>query len=250
MSYMIENEEMGFLNKLVDTLDAVEKENQYLSADTYDVPRSTDRYPYTEDDEVEDYPFGFMLKEVGFTVKATNRPHFALKITEESDSSDKFTKKITLTMKESEATLKKMWEDLIKEIEQKLNLGIPPRYFYDKWASSQRIAFRFRNIQRETVIDNIYQELVKHIDPATIEERIAEQFRKSEYSRDLSVESKLAFEVDVELHQFFRGEWFIVLSGEKVFLYKEKEEALARFKEEVLANTAAQIDKDIEKFKR
>lgn len=249
MSYRIENEEMGFLNKVADELEKLEKEVKFLEVDIYDIPKATDRHPYHEESEADDYPFSFTYKGKDFDIYPSNYNEFKLEIRESGKSKETF-KTSTFTMKERTPTLKKFWKDLLKEIEEKCDLKEQERYFFYKWCQRQRIS-GYRTPEEDKNCQAIYELLTEDFEPKEIEEMIEKRYKNEGENRiDRDVESELSDRLGIRFVTFFDGLRYFVLTKNQLFSLKTKESAFEVFQRESINALKENLNESYEKYKR
>lgn len=244
MSYRrhVENEEMGFLNKVSQALEKLEKEIKYLEVDIYDIPTPDSRYPYDEETEVDDYIFYFTYKGENFSVQPSAFKGFKLEIIEEN-----VVKTLTFTMEEKMPALKKIWKETLKELEEKLNLKEEEGYFFYQWCSGQSISL-FGDPSKDTMCQQMYELITKEIDPKEIEKKLEERYKKSENRIDLKLENRVTKEIGIHFHAFLDGLRYFVIVEKNVSCFKTKEEAFEFIEKETMSIVKKSLKESIEKY--
>jgi len=242
MSYRVENEEMRFLNKVSQALENLEKEIKYLEVDIYDIPTPDSRYPYNEETEVDDYIFYFTYKGENFSVQPSAFKGFKLEIIKKD-----VIKTLTFTMKEKTPTLKKIWKETLKELEETLNLKEEAGYFFYQWCREQDIS-AFGNPEKDKTCQRMYELITKEMDPKKIETMLEERYKVSSSRIDLKFKNDVTKEIDIQFHAFLDGLRYFVIVKKDVFCFRTKEEAFEFVEKETMNIVKKSLKESIEKY--
>jgi hypothetical protein len=237
--HMSINREMELLEKIADCFEELREEKLYFDCDTYDVPRKTDRHPYHADSVVEDYQFEIFWKDKQFGVRAESKSKLILHVFE-----DEIDKKIDFEWKDNKRTIKSKLKNLLNELDKEIILDKPARYFFNLWCDSSRFCY----FSGRKLNDELYNELTNLISPEILEEKLAKKYKESDSVRSISLNDKNSQLSNVEFHSLL-DEFFIVTSKEKLYVFKDKKEALKKYEIDSIQNITKKINEEVSKIK-
>jgi hypothetical protein len=157
---------------------------------------------------------------------------------------DEIDKKIDFEWKDNKRTIKSKLKNLLNELDKEIILDKPARYFFNLWCDSSRFCY----FSGRKLNDELYNELTNLISPEILEEKLAKKYKESDSVRSISLNDKNSQLSNVEFHSLL-DEFFIVTSKEKLYVFKDKKEALKKYEIDSIQNITKKINEEVSKIK-